>query len=349
MSARTPRARSAAAVPRPDGGDAGPAEGPRVAPLGVELAEEVGDAVLAGEGDHVVAIERAGGGRHPRGIGRREAARWRAARSARPPGGEGARTWPRPARPASSPGPASPANSGRASMNQRSLRRREVTGPTITTAGLPRPAAAARPATASSLPSTTPCSARVPHWITAAGVAGSRPASWTRRSQTSARRRIAMSTHTVPRNEDPCGARRTGISRPARLVALTTKVSAGGEIAVGQGDPGVRRGAERGRDAGDDLEGDAGRGQGLRLLGSAPEQEGVPALEPHPPRAPRGPRRRAPPRSPPGWPASPPAPRRACRRTGPLPPAAPSPGGRDGRARRGGPRPPWRAAPPRGG
>ena len=54
---------------------------------------------------------------------------------------------------------------------------------------------------------------------------------------------------------------------------------AGVEVAVGDGDAGVRRGGDGGGDAGDDLEGDAGGRQVLAFLAAAAEDEGVAALE----------------------------------------------------------------------
>ena len=56
----------------------------------------------------------------------------------------------------------------------------------------------------------------------------------------------------------------------------------GREAAVrGRGCLGERRRRHGGRDAGHELERDPGRGERLRLLAAAPEDEGVAALEPH--------------------------------------------------------------------
>ena len=53
----------------------------------------------------------------------------------------------------------------------------------------------------------------------------------------------------------------------------------GGVLAMGEGDAGVGGDAERGGDSGDDLESDAGIGEGLGLFAAAAEDEGVAALE----------------------------------------------------------------------
>ena len=55
----------------------------------------------------------------------------------------------------------------------------------------------------------------------------------------------------------------------------------GREAAVRDGDAVERRRRHGGRDAGHELERDPGRGERLRLLAAAPEDEGVAALEPH--------------------------------------------------------------------
>src|SRR3546814_280257 len=52
-------------------------------------------------------------------------------------------------------------------------------------------------------------------------------------------------------------------------------------IAVGEGEPGLRRAPRGGGDAGDDFAGHAGFARGLELFAAAAEDEGVAAFQPH--------------------------------------------------------------------
>ena len=260
--------------PGPDGGDARPPEGPGVAALGVELAEEVEDAVLAGEGDHVVAIERAGGGRDPRRIGRREEGDRRqldglgaaAAQELRGGGGlpgrpgdqdalaeERARV--EPAQGAAERGHLADHDDGGAAEARRGGEAGDGVEPAL-------------------------------HH----GLLGARPPLDDRRR----RRRIALpvadeaiadlgeAAHGHEDADRPPHRGELGEGElGARARGRADEGDAGGEVAVGERDPGVGRGAERRRDPGHHLEGDARRDEGLRLLRPAPEEEGIAALEPH--------------------------------------------------------------------
>ena len=132
---------------------------------------------------------------------------------------------------------------------------------------------------------------------------------------------------------------RRPVERRLRLVGVLVagdERDAAGEVAVGDGDAGVRGRGDAGGDPGHDLEVDPGLAQPQRLLAAAAEHERVAALQPHDPLAGARRARRAAGRSPPAASA---ARRPACRRTRAPPRAArgaarpAGSGGRRGRRR----------------
>ncbi len=97
--------------------------------------------------------------------------------------------------------------------------------------------------------------------------------------------------HVGPAHVDDQRRVRIDEARPVEVEAVVLLGVAGDEAdavrqaAMGQRNAGVGAAAGRRGDAGDDLEGDAGGGQSLRLLAAAAEGERIAALQPDDPAA----------------------------------------------------------------
>ena len=189
---------------------------------------------------------------------------------------------------------ASPARACRTAAAHRTSAGRRADAPPrrrSVTAGAPMPASATAAAIVSSVAVTTRWRGSVPHSTTATGVDAARPCSI---------RRCAISAQApdAHQEDERVDARRE--MRPVDAGVVLRGIFVAGDDGERRREPAVRhrdarvRGRGDGRrDAGDDLERDAGGGQRLRLLAAAAEDERVAALQPHDALARARPARRA--------------------------------------------------------
>ena len=167
---------------------------------------------------------------------------------------------------------------GRASA-QAMPSRRPATGPTTVTAGASIPPSSATEAISDSGAVIVRCAGSVPDETTAVGVSGSLPAAISAFAIAGSRPTPIRNT-SVPPKRASTSQSMSEVSFPGRSWPVTIATCAA-TPAVGDRDPGVGGRGDRRRDAGHDLERDAGGREGLRLLAAAPEDERVAALEPH--------------------------------------------------------------------